>query len=246
MRGGGLVLPAGLPDIRTARLPASYEAAREALAACTRIDECADWASKAEALASYARQAEDDTLRRYADRIQARAIRRCGELLKAIEARPGTRTDLQPDTGAHTRSDAAREAGLSKHQKDTALRVANVAPEVFEALVESDAPPTVTALADMGRTPRAPRPAPQPAPAAPAAPRPLVDLQGIPPEVFSRATQATGAMLEFAAVCARYDAREIARGVLPREIAAMRSAVAAIDAWLDTFIVHLPQQDAAR
>ena len=59
--------------------------------------------------------------------------------------------------GAHTisRSEAAREAGLSKHQKDTALRVANVAPEVFEALVESDAPPTVTALADMGRTPRA-------------------------------------------------------------------------------------------
>jgi hypothetical protein len=40
----------------------------------------------AEALASYAKQANDSTLRRLADRIQARAIRREGELLGEIEA----------------------------------------------------------------------------------------------------------------------------------------------------------------
>jgi hypothetical protein len=77
---------AGLPVIKgytTAKLPATYTSAREAL------DECATWAAKAEALASYARQAEDDALRRMAGRIQARAIRRMGELLQEIKRTAG-------------------------------------------------------------------------------------------------------------------------------------------------------------
>jgi hypothetical protein len=40
---------------------------------------------KAEALASYARQAEDDTLRKLADRIQARAVRRGGQIQKTFK-----------------------------------------------------------------------------------------------------------------------------------------------------------------
>ncbi len=39
------------------------------------VDECQDWANKAEALASYAKMADDDALRKLADRIQARAAR---------------------------------------------------------------------------------------------------------------------------------------------------------------------------
>lgn len=75
-----------LIPIQEAPLPAVYERAAQALSECTRIDECKDWADKAEALASYARQSKDDSLRKMADRIQARAIRRCGELLKEQEA----------------------------------------------------------------------------------------------------------------------------------------------------------------
>jgi hypothetical protein len=77
-------------DIRVsdARLPATYEQAKAALAQCSRIDECQEWANKAEALASYARQADDDTLRKLADRIQGRAVRRCGELLKLYQTGP--------------------------------------------------------------------------------------------------------------------------------------------------------------
>lgn len=41
------------------------------------------------ALASYAKQADDDTLRKQADRIQARAVRRCGELLKQFDGKGG-------------------------------------------------------------------------------------------------------------------------------------------------------------
>ena len=108
-------LPADLPNIAKARLPVVYEGAKTALAECSRIDECQEWADKAEALASYAKQAQDDELRRMADRIQARAIRRCGELLNAIKSAAG-RPAAQPEisTGALTNSGrfgTARDAG---------------------------------------------------------------------------------------------------------------------------------------
>jgi hypothetical protein len=85
-----------------------------------------------------------------ADRIQARAIRRCGELLKTFNS-PGARTD-QPSDGAVIRSqrEAADQAGMSDRQRVTAVRVANVPEDHFEAVVEGPTPPTVTALAAMG------------------------------------------------------------------------------------------------
>ena len=51
--------------------------------------------------------------------------------------------------GAHTisRDQAARDAGLSRDQKVTALRIANIPDAEFEAAVESDDPPVP------GRTP---------------------------------------------------------------------------------------------
>jgi hypothetical protein len=55
-----LALPEGLPSISRAWLPQTYAAARTALAECSRIDEYASWAQKAEALASYAKHAKDD------------------------------------------------------------------------------------------------------------------------------------------------------------------------------------------
>ena len=75
-----------LPSISNAQLPAAYSVAKKALAECEKIDECKDWADKAAALGSYARQSKDESLFKLATRIQARAIRRCGELLKEIEA----------------------------------------------------------------------------------------------------------------------------------------------------------------
>ena len=85
-----------MSELPEARLPVSYEAARTALANCAQVDECKDWADKALALASYAKQANDETLFKMATRIRARAIQREGELLKEIEAQSGRRTDLEP------------------------------------------------------------------------------------------------------------------------------------------------------
>lgn len=140
-----------LPVVIDAKLPQSYERAKIALEECESIDECKDWADKSAALASYARQAKDDTLHTLATRIAARAIRRCGELLKTFQA-PGARTD-QPPAGGHgrlTQRQAAEDAGLSEHQELQAVRVANVPADEFEAAIESDDPPTITALAERG------------------------------------------------------------------------------------------------
>jgi hypothetical protein len=104
-------------------------------------------------LASYAKQAEDEVLLKHSQRIKARAISRCRVLLKEIEAAPGTRTDLQPGGDAPTRLTrmaAAEEAGLSKDQFVTVMRVGNVRKEDFERQVESDNPPTITELAQQG------------------------------------------------------------------------------------------------
>ncbi len=101
---------ATLPDINDARLPTTYVRAVDALEKCQRADECKTWADKAAALASYARQSHDETLEKMAKRIRVRAIRRCGELLKQVEAgqtgprvegrqRPATRTEAAADVG---------------------------------------------------------------------------------------------------------------------------------------------------
>lgn len=150
-------LPALSPQ---ARLPANYSEARRALANCERLDECQQWADKAEALASYAKQAEDASLREYADRIQARAVRRCGELLQQVA--PGTGKNQTEREGASplavTRKSAAEMAGMSPHQRKQALRVASVPEAEFEAAIERPRPATVTQLAARGTVRKAAAP----------------------------------------------------------------------------------------
>lgn len=149
-------------EIASARLPESYEQAKLALASCASIDECNEWANKAEALASYAKMADDDSLRQLADRIQPRAVRRMGELLKQ-----GNNQHKEGDLP--TQKEAADAAGISEHQRKQAVRVANVPAEQFDAAVEGDKPATVTALAEMGRK-----------------------VRTVLPEDFKRATQLLG------------------------------------------------------
>ena len=65
----------------------------------------------------------------HARRIQARAVRRMGELLEAIEPQSG---GDRKSNGGHppldTRTSAARSAGLSEHQQKQAVRVARGLP----------------------------------------------------------------------------------------------------------------------
>lgn len=213
--------PVQLPSVARARLPENYVAAKAALACCDRVDECQDWADKAAALASYAKQAEDDALYRTAVRIQARAIARAGELLKQIAPNVGGRP--AKNTGRKTRgsappssrSGAARTAGMSRDQKRTALRVASVPAKVRERLIESDDPPTVTALAKMGTKPR-----------------PIDVLHGRDPKDFTVATAAMALIRPLAVAVDDLDAARVVRGMSKQERTQAITHVDAVLRWL--------------
>lgn len=220
-------LPAHI-NIAHARLPETYASAKTALANCASIDECQDWANKAEALASYARMSDDEQLENLAKRIRARAIRRCGELLKSFDADKGgrPRKNLSPDAdeffrdpttilGPITRGEVAERAGISRDQMHTAMKVADVPQEKFDAAVESNQPPGVKRLA--------------------ASLKPQMQT----PEGFREATQAIGTVADFARFCERQDPAFVAGGVLQSEVQVVRAQVAIIDQWLDRFVVSL-------
>lgn len=140
---------ASLPtEVRQAPLPVSYEQARTALRQCEKIDECKEWADKAQALASYAKQANDESMLDMARRIQARALERCGELLMEKKAQ-GKRSDLG-EAGPISRKEAAQDAGLSPDQAKDAIRIASIPQQQRDELIESAKPPTVTELAQIG------------------------------------------------------------------------------------------------
>lgn len=146
--------------IRSAPLPETYVAARAALQKCERVDECKSWADKAAALASYAKQAKDETLFNHARRIQLRAIERGGQLLAKVEPKHTGRPKNGGGTPPNSRKAAAEDAGLSPDQAKTMLRVAAVPEAEREALIESEHPPTVEALAEIGKKSPTVKPAP--------------------------------------------------------------------------------------
>lgn len=134
-----------------ASLPKTYEAARTALAECQNIDECKEWADKAAALASYARQSEDFELEKMAVRIRARATRRAGEIAKQMMQPHGGHNKQDNGGGILLPKEKIQEvSGFSKRQLDTALQVSNVPERQFTEQVESANPPTITELARQG------------------------------------------------------------------------------------------------
>lgn len=196
-----------LPNPKTAPLPVVYQEAVAAIERCWRIDECKNWADKALALASYARQSEDETLFNTSVRIQDRATRRVGELLQEIPPAHGANQNItdESDSKVLTRTDAAREAGLSERQQATAIRVARVPKEEFEAAVESDHPPSVTALAELGKKPSSAHQAA------------LDQLAGRDPEDFAAATTFIGIAREFLLRSAEIDIVVANRGLNAEE-----------------------------
>jgi hypothetical protein len=63
------------------------------------------------------------------DLARARAIRRCGELLKEVEKQQGGDRKSKEACPPFDRKTAAKEAGMSPDQAKTAIRVANVPQE---------------------------------------------------------------------------------------------------------------------
>lgn len=218
-----------LPTIGSARLPTNYEAAKQALAECQNLDECKDWADKAAALASYAKQSHDVEMERQAQRIRARAVRRAGELLSQIQAQSGgdKKSDDYQGMSGHTlisRAEAAREAGMSKHQQVQAVRIAHVPQANFERQIESANPKPLKEIAQQGIQPR---------------PRPVVDLQGRDPEEFKRAMHFIGTFEHFARELAREDIDASLASINASERVRLREAINRIDAIHDQIMTRI-------
>jgi hypothetical protein len=203
-----------VPSIGSAPLPQVYEAAQLALAQCSKIDECKDWSDKALAIASYARQSNDHALLNLAKRIRGRAVMRCGQLLAEIDAQ-GKRTD-QLGRDAPTKlsqREVAEAAGLSKDQQVQAVRVANVPAELFEELIESENPPTVSALAEVGKKPRA-----------------VLDLGDRDPTDFNRAMHFKGMVADYARELAGWDVDDLVPRLVDEDRRRLRELIGGIDA----------------
>lgn len=209
-----------MPDTALARLPATYEAARTAIAACDKIDECKEWSDKAAALASYARQAKNDELRVMAVRIQARALRRAGELLRQISPGHGARDGKRQEGNLPplTRMQAGENAGLSEHQRKSALRLSSIADDELDRLMRSDGPLTVTCLVEHGtrKRPRSER------------------------QTDGDTDIARGVLQAFCAYCAENEPGHIARAISTCELDGLQLQIFAIDQWLNVFVDNLP------
>jgi len=206
-----------LPSIGSASLPAKYEAAKLALEECSQLDECKNWANKSQALASYARQSKDKEMEKTAMRIRARAIRRCGELLKEVEKASNQHTARARAAEGPCRSGAAKDAGLSPRQAKDAVRVANVNGHSFEKQVESDDPPTVSALSKQGKT----------------APKgiPIYEKLGMTKKAFQAGMYFQGSVRDYLRETQKYPIQDIVDGSTQKDRLELKANLKLIDAY---------------
>ena len=90
-----------------------YDAARQALAECVRVDDAKDIRDRAAALAAYARQRDDTELQVWVSEIHLRACTRIGQLSRELERTQGFAA-IHPTGGKNaTKTDALADAGIS-------------------------------------------------------------------------------------------------------------------------------------
>lgn len=206
-------------DTANAPLPVVYENAKLALSNCNDVDECINWADKALALASYARQSQDEELEKLAKRIRSRAIRRCGELLKMFDGRSeNAKKQSGVDPTLISQREAAERAGLSKDQQVQAVRMANIPEEQFEMQVEAEKPLSPSELAQQGRREYLSKPK---------------------PEGFADAIHFKGALKMLAEKTDNFEPDYIIGGMDEKDKQECRKLIGKIEKWFDRFIVRL-------
>lgn len=116
-----------------------YEAARAALQAAHKVDEVKDIRDKAQAMAAYAKQANDTALVEWATEIKVRAERRAGEMLAQMKVN-GSRHDgrniKKPQESHDTTPEATLDSiGISKDQSSRWQKLAAIPEKQFEEAV---------------------------------------------------------------------------------------------------------------
>jgi phage N-6-adenine-methyltransferase len=118
-----------------------YDAARNALAECARVDEAKDIRDKALALAAYARQAQDMDMIRWATEIQRRAERKTGELLDEEKLNGGDRKSLSSNARVKL-----GDLGISYDQSSDWQKLADIPEAEFEDAMAQPEIPSVGAI----------------------------------------------------------------------------------------------------
>lgn len=200
-----------LTEIREDQLPATYQSAKRALAECVRIDEVKDWSDKAIALACYAKQANDDQLLAMSNRIKARAVIRMGELFNEIEPKDkgGDRKSPEGRVSSDSRAQAASAAGISQDQRKQAQRIASLPRDEVDSLIESQKPPTISALDQMAR-----------------------QMSKNHPAEMRATSELLGEAKRFAKFCDENDASKLVVALFEHEKAALLEHAKIIVAWL--------------
>jgi hypothetical protein len=114
-----------------------YEAARSALAAAHSLDEVKDIRDKSEAMAAYARQANDTELIAWATEIKVRAERKAGAMLLVSEKNKGARGVGKSAVTSCDRTPTLEEIGVTKNQSSRWQRMAAMPDDQFEVVVET-------------------------------------------------------------------------------------------------------------
>ena len=122
-----------------ARLPAAYEAAKQALATCTSIEQCLGWMRRSEAIERAAEAAGNTVLHKLSLRLSARTMRRVGELLKMSGWSDPILTTVP-------QKEVARGSGMSTYQQLVAVQLAELSEGKFEHWLKSSDPPTVNKI----------------------------------------------------------------------------------------------------
>jgi hypothetical protein len=91
-----------------------------------------------------------------------------------------------------SQKEAGTLAGLSRRQRETAIRLANVGADDFDATVESETPPTITKLAEAGTR------------------------DWSPPSGFAEATKLLGTVRRFAEFCGQNEPELAKEGLTGR------------------------------
>lgn len=113
-----------------------YEAARYALQVAHSVDEVKDIRDKAQAMAAYAKQANDTALVEWATEIKVRAERRAGEMLTEMPKLNGARgvgKKVELDNATPLLSDL----GISRDQSSRWQKLAAIPEDKFEAAVSA-------------------------------------------------------------------------------------------------------------
>lgn len=110
-----------------------YEAARNALAVAHSVDEVKDIRDKAQAMAAYARQANDTELVEWATEIKVRAERKAGEMLAEMPKHTGGRPPKTNDIVSSVSKLA--DIGISPKQSERWQKLAAVPEDKFEEAV---------------------------------------------------------------------------------------------------------------